>query len=156
MYEKNKEVKVNHTENHPYPKWRVIAQYLLLGGIIGTIGMFLVLLTFLIFTGQIHELEGDWLEMFGILMFVMMIGFFLGLIPCFIAALIITKLEIYFDSIMKIVPLSIIGFFSGFVCTCYLIITKGFLGALGVMSFYGFIGSFSAVITGWFVLPKSK
>lgn len=139
-----------------YPKWKVIAQYLLLGGVIGTIGIFLIALIVMILTGKIVEVAEYGLEAFWIVLLVIVGGFFFGLIPSLIAALIITKFKIYFDSILKIIPLFIIGFFSGFVCACFMIISEGFLGALGGMSLYGLIGGFSAVVTGWFVLPKHK
>ena len=139
-----------------YPKWKVIAQYLLLGGVIGTIGIFLIALIVMILTGKIVEIAEYGFEVFWIIILIIVGGFFFGLIPSLIAALIITKFKIYFDSILKIIPLFIIGFFSGFVCACFMIISEGFLGALGGMSLYGLIGGFSAVVTGWFVLPKHK
>ncbi|OXL21845.1 hypothetical protein [Psychrobacter sp. DAB_AL32B] len=139
-----------------YPKWKVIAQYLLLGGVVGSIGMLLILLITMIFTEKIGEVAEYGLEAIVLIMLVIVVGFFAGLIPSLIAALIITKLKIYFDSILKIIPLFIIGFFSGFACACFMIITEGFLGALRGMSVYGFIGGFSAVVTGWLVLPKQK
>ena len=139
-----------------YPKWKVIAQYLLLGGVIGTTGIFLIVLIAMILTGKIVEVAEYGLEAFWIVLLIIVGGFFFGLIPSLIAALIITKFEIYFDSILKIIPLFIIGFFSGFVCASFMIISEGFFGALGGMSLYGFIGGLSAVVTGWFVLPKHK
>ena len=139
-----------------YPKWKVIAQYLLLGGVVGSIGILLILLIAMILTGGIVEVAEYGLELLWIIMLFIVGGFFFGLIPSLIAALIITKFKIYFDSILKIIPLFIIGFFSGFVCACFMIISEGFLGALGGMSLYGLIGGFSAVVTGWFVLPKHK
>ena len=141
-----------------YPKWKVIAQYLLLGGVgvIGTIGIFLIALIVMILTGKIVEIAEYGFEVFWIIILIIVGGFFFGLIPSLIAALIITKFKIYFDSILKIIPLFIIGFFSGFVCACFMIISEGFLGALRGMSLYGLIGGFSAVVTGWFVLPKHK
>ena len=149
---------MNNDESILYPKWKVIAQYLLLGGLIGTIGMFSIVLIVMILTGKIVEVEiAEYgFEVFWIIILIIVGGFFFGLIPSLIAALIITKFKIYFDSILKIIPLFIIGFFSGFVCACFMIISEGFLGALGGMSLYGFIGGFSAVVTGWFVLPKHK
>lgn len=147
---------MNNDESILYPKWKVIAQYLLLGGLIGTIGMFSIVLIVMILTGKIVEVAEYGLEAFWIVLLVIVGGFFFGLIPSLIAALIITKFKIYFDSILKIIPLFIIGFFSGFVCACFMIISEGFLGALGGMSLYGLIGGFSAVVTGWFVLPKHK
>ena len=139
-----------------YPKWKVIAQYLLLGGVVGSIGMLLILLIAMILTGGIVEVAEYGLELLWIIMLFIVGGFFFGLIPSLIAALIITKFKIYFDSILKIIPLFIIGFFSSFVCACFMIITESFLRALGGMSLYGLIGGFSAVVTGWFVLPKHK
>lgn len=139
-----------------YPKWKVIAQYLLLGGVIGTIGIFLIALIVMILTGKIVEVAEYSLEAFWIVLLIIVGGFFFGLIPSLIAALIITKFKIYFDSMLKVIPLFIIGFFSGFVCASFMIISEGFFGALGGMSLYGFIGGFSAVVTGWFVLPKHK
>lgn len=149
---------MNNDESILYPKWKVIAQYLLLGGLIGTIGMFSIVLIVMILTGKIVEVEiAEYgFEVFWIIILIIVGGFFFGLIPSLIAALIITKFKIYFDSILKIIPLFIIGFFSGFVCACFMIISEGFLGALGGMSLYGLIGGFSAVVTGWFVLPKHK
>ena len=149
---------MNNDESILYPKWKVIAQYLLLGGLIGTIGMFSIVLIVMILTGKIVEVEiAEYgFEVFWIIILIIAGGFFFGLIPSLIAALIITKFKIYFDSILKIIPLFIIGFFSGFVCACFMIISEGFLGALRGMSLYGLIGGFSAVVTGWFVLPKHK
>lgn len=149
---------MNNDESILYPKWKVIAQYLLLGGLIGTIGMFSIVLIVMILTGKIVEVEiAEYgFEAFWIVLLVIVGGFFFGLIPSLIAALIITKFKIYFDSILKIIPLFIIGFFSGFVCACFMIISEGLFGALGGMSLYGLIGGFSAVVTGWFVLPKHK
>ena len=149
---------MDHNESILYPKWKVIAQYLLLGGLIGTIGMFSIVLIVMILTGKIVEVEiAEYgFEVFWIIILIIVGGFFFGLIPSLIATLIITKFKIYFDSILKIIPLFIIGFFSGFVCACFMIISEGFLGALRGMSLYGLIGGFSAVVTGWFVLPKHK
>ena len=139
-----------------YPKWKVIAQYLLLSGVIGTIGIFLIALIVMILTGKIVEVAEYGLEALWIVLLIIVGGFFFGLIPSLIAALIITKFKIYFDAMLKIIPLFIIGFFSGFVCASFMIISEGFLGALGGMFLCGFIGGLSAVVTGWFVLPKHK
>ena len=149
---------MKNDESILYPKWKVIAQYLLLGGVIGTIGIFSIVLIVMILTGKIVEVEiAEYgFEVFWIIILIIVGRFFFGLIPSLIAALIITKFKIYFDSILKIIPLFIIGFFSSFVCACFMIISEGFLGALGGMSLYGLIGGFSAVVTGWFVLPKHK
>lgn len=147
---------MDHNESDLYPKWKVIAQYLLLGGVIGTIGVFLIVLIVMILTGKIVEVAEYGLEAFWIVLLIIVGGFFFGLIPSLIAALIITKFKIYFDSMLKVIPLFIIGFFSGFVCASFMIISEGFFGALGSMSLCGLIGGLSAVVTGWFVLPKHK
>ena len=110
----------------------------------------------MILTGKIVEVAEYGLEAFWIVLLIIVGGFFFGLIPSLIAALIITKLKIYFDSMLKVIPLFIIGFFSGFVCASFMIISEGFFGALGGMFLCGFIGGLSAVVTGWFVLPKHK
>lgn len=110
----------------------------------------------MILTGEISKIE-YWYQALGVSMLVIVVGFFIGLIPSLIAAVIITKLKIYFDSTLKIIPLFIIGFFSTFLCVCWMVITtRGFLETLGVMSIASSIGGFSAVATGWFALPKHK
>ena len=93
---------MDHNESILYPKWKVIAQYLLLGGLIGTIGMFSIVLIVMILTGKIVEVEiAEYgFEVFWIIILIIVGGFFFGLIPSLIATLIITKFKIYFDSIL--------------------------------------------------------
>ena len=138
-----------------YPRTKVIDGYASLGGTIG--GSIIALSGLAIFLLTIDSLELGWL-VFSIFlaMITVALGFIIGMLPALLAAHIICKFEMYFDSILKIVPLFAIGFFSGFVCACFMIISEGFLGALRGMSLYGLIGGFSAVVTGWFVLPKHK
>ena len=139
-----------------YPKDKIIGSYGLLGGAIGGLIVFLYMIVMFIIDGNIFRQKLT--DIFKMLLasIVGVGGFFFGLIPSLIAALIITKFKIYFDSILKIIPLFIIGFFSSFICACFMIITEGFLGALRGISLYSSIGGFSAVVTGWFVLPRHK
>ncbi|WP_352310810.1 hypothetical protein [Psychrobacter sp. W2-37-MNA-CIBAN-0211] len=134
-----------------YPKGKVIGIYGLLGG---AIGGFIVFLYMLVIDGNIFRQELT--DIFKMLLASIVGGFFFGLLPTLVAGLTICKLKIVFDSILKIVPLFFIGFFSTFIFSVWIIATDVFLEKIMFGLVFSLIGGVSAVITGLIALPKYK
>ena len=134
-----------------YPKGKVIGIYGLLGG---AIGGFIVFLYMLVIDGNIFRQELT--DIFKMLLASIVGGFFFGLLPTLVAGLTICKLKIVFDSILKIVPLFFIGFFSTFIFSVWIIATDVFLEKIMFGLVFSLIGGISAVITGLIALPKYK
>ena len=134
-----------------YPKGKVIGIYGLLGG---AIGGFIVFLYMLVIDGNIFRQELT--DIFKMLLASIVGGFFFGLLPTLVAGLTICKLKIVFDSILKIVPLFFIGFFSTFIFSVWImldeIVSEKIISAL----LFSLIGGASAVVTGLIALPKHK
>ncbi|MBF4489862.1 hypothetical protein IOD06_08175 [Psychrobacter sp. N25K4-3-2] len=134
-----------------YPKGKVIGIYGLLGG---AIGGFIVFLYMLVIDGNIFRQELT--DIFKMLLASIVGGFFFGLLPTLVAGLTICKLKIVFDSILKIVPLFFIGFFSTFIFSVWImldeIVSEKIISAL----LFSLIGGASAVVTGLIALPKYK
>ena len=138
-----------------YPRTKVIDGYASLGGTIG--GSIIALSGLAIFLLTIDSLELGWL-VFSIFlaMITVALGFIIGMLPALLAAHIICKFEMYFDSILKIVPLFAIGFLSTFICVIWLPVADNLIARITYLLPFEIIGGFSAVVTGWFVLPKHK
>ena len=134
-----------------YPKGKVIGIYGLLGGAIGGLIVFLYML---VIDGNIFRQELT--DIFKMLLASIVGGFFFGLLPTLVAGLTICKLKIVFDSILKIVPLFFIGFFSTFIFSVWIIATDVFLEKIIFGLVFSLIGGASAVITGLIALPKHK
>ena len=134
-----------------YPKGKVIGTYGLLGGAIGGLIVFLYML---VIDGNIFRQELT--DIFKMLLASIVGGFFFGLLPTLVAGLTICKLKIVFDSILKIVPLFFIGFFSTFIFSVWIIATDVFLEKIIFGLVLSLIGGASAVITGLIALPKHK
>lgn len=132
-----------------YPKGKVIGVYGLLGGAIGGLIVFLYML---VIDGNIFRQELT--DIFKMLLASIVGGFFFGLLPTLVAGLTICKLKIVFDSILKIVPLFFIGFFSTFIFSVWIIATDVFLEKIIFGLVFSLIGGASAVITGIVALPK--
>ena len=134
-----------------YPKGKVIGVYGLSGGAIGGLIVFLYML---VIDGNIFRQELT--DIFKMLLASIVGGFFFGLLPTLVAGLTICKLKIVFDSILKIVPLFFIGFFSTFIFSVWIIATDVFLEKIMFGLVLSLIGGASAVITGLIALPKHK
>ncbi|WP_045453899.1 MULTISPECIES: hypothetical protein [Psychrobacter] len=134
-----------------YPKGKVIGVYGLSGGAIGGLIVFLYML---VIDGNIFRQELT--DIFKMLLASIVGGFFFGLLPTLVAGLTICKLKIVFDSILKIVPLFFIGFFSTFIFAVWIIETDVFLEKIIFGLVVSLIGGASAVITGLIALPKYK
>ena len=134
-----------------YPKGKVIGVYGLSGGAIGGLIVFLYML---VIDGNIFRQELT--DIFKMLLASIVGGFFFGLLPTLVAGLTICKLKIVFDSILKIVPLFFIGFFSTFIFSVWIIATDVFLEKIIFGLVLSLIGGASAVITGLIALPKYK
>ena len=134
-----------------YPKGKVIGVYGLSGGAIGGLIVFLYML---VIDGNIFRQELT--DIFKMLLASIVGGFFFGLLPTLVAGLTICKLKIVFDSILKIVPLFFIGFFSTFIFSVWIIETDVFLEKIIFGLVVSLIGGASAVITGLIALPKYK
>ena len=134
-----------------YPKGKVIGVYGLSGGAIGGLIVFLYML---VIDGNIFRQELT--DIFKMLLASIVGGFFFGLLPTLVAGLTICKLKIVFDSILKIVPLFFIGFFSTFIFSVWIIATDVFLEKIIFGLVLSLIGGASAVITGLIALPKHK
>jgi len=134
-----------------YPKGKVIGTYGLSGGAIGGLIVFLYML---VIDGNIFRQELT--DIFKMLLASIVGGFFFGLLPTLVAGLTICKLKIVFDSILKIVPLFFIGFFSTFIFAVWIIETDVFLEKIIFGLVVSLIGGASAVITGLIALPKYK
>ena len=134
-----------------YPKGKVIGVYGLSGGAIGGLIVFLYML---VIDGNIFRQELT--DIFKMLLASIVGGFFFGLLPTLVAGLTICKLKIVFDSILKIVPLFFIGFFSTFIFAVWIIETDVFLEKIIFGLVFSLIGGASAVITGLIALPKYK
>lgn len=137
-----------------YPKGRVIGTYGLLGGAIGGLIVFLYMIVMFVIDGNIFRQELT--DIFKMLLASIAGGFFFGLLPTLVAGLTICKLKIVFDSILKIVPLFFIGFFSTFIFSVWIIATDVFLEKIIFGLVFSLIGGASAVITGLIALPKYK
>ena len=137
-----------------YPKAKVIGTYGLLGGAIGGLIVCLYMIVMLVIDGNIFRQELT--DIFKMLLASIVGGFFFGLLPTLVAGLTICKLKIVFDSILKIVPLFFIGFFSTFIFSVWIIATDVFLEKIIFGLVFSLIGGASAVITGLIALPKHK
>ena len=146
-----------------YPNGKVIGLYGLLGGAIGSsiIGLPIVIL------GVITSAGFGVMEIVKILLSIIILGSMIGLLPSLVAGMVICHFETYFDSSNEVLPLFTIGFFSTFIVSLAIILLSIGLpaGALDNVVLSGvaililflpvsILGGVSAVITGWFVLPK--
>ena len=146
-----------------YPNGKVIGLYGLLGGAIGSsiIGLPIVLL------GAITSAGFGVMEIVKILLSIIILGSLIGLLPSLVAGIVICKFKIYFDSSNEVLPLFSIGCLSTFIVSLAItLLLTGFpAGALDKIVLSGvsililflpvsILGGVSAVITGWFVLPK--
>lgn len=145
----------NNSIQNDYPKAKIIRIYGLLGGIIGSIFIILVGLIIMVFIGEISEVE-HYFQALGIGALVIVVGFFLGLIPSLTTALIITMFKIYFDSVIKVLPIFIIGFMSTFLCVVWFTLDEYSMNAIVRTALLCCIGGLSAIVTGWIALPKHK
>ncbi|MGP9636119.1 hypothetical protein [Psychrobacter sp. AOP3-A1-26] len=138
-----------------YPKGKVIGVYGLLGGAIGGLIVFLYMIVMFVIDGNIFSQELT--DIFKMLLASIVGGFFFGLIPSLIAALITTKFKIYFDlKLEEIVSLFFIGLFSAFIYIVWFTVDKEFMDAVVGTILFCCVGGTSAVIIGWFALPKHK
>lgn len=138
-----------------YPKDKVLEKYFLFGGVMGGVVLIPILLVISIIEGKSFRL----VDIFGVFIITIVFaiaGFIFGSIPALVTGLIICRFKIYFNSIIKIIPLFTIGFFSTFICMIWLTLNRSFIDM--ILAYYPFycIGGLSAVVTGWFALPKHK
>ena len=135
-----------------YPKSKVIWTYVLLGGAIGGLIVWSYMTTGILFESgiSIQELP-DFIKMLiGSAVF----GFFLGLLPALLTGYVASKFEMFFDSTKKILPLFAIGFMSTFIYIVWFMLDKNSIDSLIGIIMFCCVGGTSAVITGWFALPK--
>ena len=86
----------------------------------------------------------------------LLFGSILGYFPALLAAAIICKLKIYFDSLLSGFKLFVIGLISNFVFIFWLLLDDSFTDKLVIVLTLCVVGGVSAVITGWIALPKNK
>ena len=149
-------VDINATITVPiYPKGKVIGTYGLLGGVVG--GLILFLYIAIGMSIDIGIPLRDSLLFVKIASAFILAGFFGGLLPALLAGYIVSKFEIYFHSVAKVFPLFIIGFISTFLFVVWFMIGDGSVNSSMTSDIlFCCNGGVSAIITGWFVLPKQK
>ena len=154
MTNTNKKVALDKTTLSIYPKNKILAIYGLLGGAIGG----------LIYSSSITMLflvEGDLSlqelpDVIKMILAFIFFGFSIGLLPALLAGFVISRLQICFDSIKKIVPLFVIGFISTFIFMIWFTLDENTITFTTSILSFCCTGGISAVITGWFALPKLK
>lgn len=154
MTNTDKKVVLDKTTLSIYPRNKILAIYGLLGGAIGG----------LIYSSSITMLflvEGDLSlqelpDVIKMLLALVFFGFSIGLLPALLAGFVIGRLQICFDSIKKIVPLFVIGFISTFIFMIWFALDENAITFTTSILSFCCIGGISAVITGWFALPKLK
>ena len=137
-----------------YPKGRVIGTYGLLGGAIGG----LIPISYIIVITIVKESisVNDALDFIKMLAAGAVFGFFLGLLPAFLTGYCASELEIYFDSIRKVLPLFTIGFMSTFLCIVWFMLESDSIDSIIRIILFCCIGGASAIVTGLIALPKHK
>lgn len=137
-----------------YPKGKVIGTYGLLGGAIGGLILFLYIAIGMSIDIGIPLRDSP--------LFVKMapafilVGFFGGLLPALLTGYIVSKFEIYFHSVAKVFLLFMIGFISTFLFVVWFMIGDGSVDSTTSDILFCCNGGVSAIITGWFALPKYK
>ena len=138
-----------------YPRGKVIGVYGLFGGMVGGLILFLYI--------AIGMSMAIGIPLRDSLLFVKMApafilaGFFGGLLPALLAGYIVSKFKIYFNSVAKVFPLFITGFISTFLFVMWFMIGDGSVNSSMISDIlFCCNGGVSAIITGWFVLPKHK
>lgn len=138
-----------------YPRGKVIGVYGLLGGVVGGLILF-----FYIAIGISIDIGiplRDSLPFVKMAPTFILVGFFGGLLPALLTGYIVSKFKIYFNSVAKVFPLFIIGFMSTFLFVVWFMIGDGSVNSSMTSDIlFCCNGGVSAIITGWFVLPKQK
>ena len=138
-----------------YPKGKVTGIYGLLGGVVG--GLILFLYIAIGMSIDIGIPLRDSLLFVKIAPAFILAGFFGGLLPALLAGYIVSKFEIYFHSVAKVLPLFMIGFISTFLFVVWFMIGDDSVNSSMTSDIlFCCNGGVSAIITGWFVLPKHK
>lgn len=137
-----------------YPTNKILYTYAILGGLVGglLIGLFAL----------VGELDGikDILDFIGSVLFISIIGMFVGFIPATATGYLIGRFKFY-KKPSHFIIISLIGFFTSFIFALVFLFFTDKLSLesvnddLTIMSVMGLLGALSAIIIGWFVLPKS-
>ena len=137
-----------------YPRGKVIGVYGLLGGVVG--GLILFLYIAIGMSIDIGIPLRDPLLFFKMAPAFILVGFFGGLLPALLTGYVVSKLKMYFDSVAKVFPLFMIGFMSTFLFVVWFMIGDGSADSTTSDILFCCNGGVSAIITGWFVLPKHQ
>ena len=137
-----------------YPTNKILYTYAVLGGLVGGVLIGMV--------GMAGELDGikDIVDFIGSVLFIGIIGMFVGFIPATATGYLISKFKFY-KKPSHFFIISLIGFFTSFIfALAFLFFTdklslESVNDDLTIMSVMGLLGALSAIIIGWFVLPKS-
>jgi len=135
-----------------YPKAKVIRNYGLFGGIVG--GLILFVYLAIPMSIEIGMSLRDSLLFFKMAPAFIIVGFYGGLLPALLAGYIISLYKIYFSSLAQVFPLFAIGFISTFLCAVWFMIGDSSTNAMRSNLLFCCNGGMSAVITGWFTLPR--
>ncbi|MDN6275105.1 hypothetical protein [Psychrobacter sp.] len=137
-----------------YPKGKVIALYGVLGGAVGglIIASYTSVRSVIERGASIHEVA----DIIVVLSVATVFGSILGLLPALLTGYIAYKLELYFDSIRKVLPLFVIGFMCTFLCVFWYILGSYSTDSAINIILICCIGGTSAIVTGLVALPKNK
>ena len=149
-------VDINATITVPnYPKGKVIGTYGLLGGVVG--GLILFLYIAIGMSIDIGIPLRDSPLFVKIAPAFILAGFFGGLLPALLAGYIVSKFEIYFHSVAKVLPLFMIGFISTFLFVVWFMIGDDSVNSSMTSDIlFCCDGGVSAIITGLIALPRHK
>lgn len=137
-----------------YPKGKVIGLYGLLGGAIGGLitASYIIVLSVIEGRSSLQDIP----NFITILAVGSVFGLPVGLLPALLTGYSAYKLEFYFDSIRKVLPLFTIGFVSTFLCIVWFILKSNSIDSVVNIMLVCCIGGASAIVTGLIALPKHK
>ena len=149
----NRFYKVSNSNNFDeYPISRIMNKYQLYSGGIG--GLIVAMITLV--TSLTDGSGFNSLVIILVTLLSLLFGSILGYFPALLAATIICKLKIYFDSLLSGFKIFTIGLVSTFICIFWLLLGDSPTDMLFIVTSLCMIGGVSAVITGWIALPKNK
>jgi hypothetical protein len=137
-----------------YPKGKVIGLYGLLGGAIGGLIATSFIIVFSVIEGSVSLQEIP--DFIKILAVGTVFGFPLGLLPALLTGYSAYKLEIYFDSMRKVLPLFTVGFMSTFLCIVWFMLKSDSIDSVVNIMLICCVGGASAIVTGLIALPKHQ
>ena len=137
-----------------YPRGKVIGLYGLLGGAIGGLitASYIIVLSVIEGRSSLQDIP----NFITILAVSSVFGLPVGLLPALLTGYIAYKLEFYFDSIRKVLPLFTIGFVGTFLCIVWFMLEAYSVDSIINIMLICCIGGASAIVTGLIALPKHK